>query len=453
LAGSPAIDAGNDALLSTIAQDEHVAVANATDQTGNVRLFGGHIDIGAVEYHPAAIATALQFVPLSATTTAGQGPGTVQVDVLDQFGNFLTSDNSDQVTLSGAPFPAGNPLTVTVQSGMATFSNLVIDTAGSYTLSAASGTLTGAQTSLKVVPAATSKLAVTGFPPSISAGVAGKITVTAEDAFGNLTPTYTGTVHISSSDKHAVLPANATLTNGVGTFSVTLKTARTQSITATDTVTATITGSQAGITVNPAAAKKLVLSGIPASVTAGKAFTVKVTAEDAFGNVATGYAGTVHLSSSDAKAVLPPNIALSQGVGTFSVTLETARSQSLTAKDTVTATIFGTKAGIKVVPGAPAALLFLTEPSNVVAGQPITPAVRVESLDAFGNVATHCTNAITIKLAANPGGTTLGGTTTVKAVKGVATFSNLTLGKPGTGYSLEADSGTLTVRSSSFDVL
>ena len=36
---------------------------------------------------------------------------------------------------------------------------------------------------------------------------------------------YTGTVHFTSSDGAAVLPANSTLTNGVGTFSVTLKTA------------------------------------------------------------------------------------------------------------------------------------------------------------------------------------------------------------------------------------
>ena len=51
---------------------------------------------------------------------------------------------------------------------------------------------------------------------------------------------YTGTVHFTSSDAQAGLPANYTFTGGdAGThvFSVTLKTAGTQSITATDTVT------------------------------------------------------------------------------------------------------------------------------------------------------------------------------------------------------------------------
>ena len=69
-----------------------------------------------------------------------------------------------------------------------------------------------------------------------------------------MTTGYTGTVHFTSSDGSAVLPANYTFTAGdAGThvFSVTLKTAGTQSITATDTVTGSITGTQ-NVTVNPA---------------------------------------------------------------------------------------------------------------------------------------------------------------------------------------------------------
>src|SRR5207244_1832539 len=71
----------------------------------------------------------------------------------------------------------------------------------------------------------------------------------AKDAFGNTAAGYAGTVHFTSSDAQAVLPADSTLTKGVGTFSATLKTAGTQSITATDTVTSSITGTQSGIVV------------------------------------------------------------------------------------------------------------------------------------------------------------------------------------------------------------
>src|SRR5206468_2616239 len=104
-------------------------------------------------------------------------------------------------------------------------------------------------------------------------------------------------------------------------------TAGTRSITVTDTAAPGVTGSQTGITVNPAAASTLVVSGFPSPVTAGTAHTLTVTAKDPYGNVATGYRGTVHFTSSDAQAVLPANYlftASDNGVHSFSVTLKTA---------------------------------------------------------------------------------------------------------------------------------
>src|SRR5437588_51382 len=87
---------------------------------------------------------------------------------------------------------------------------------------------------------------------------------------------------------------------GSHSFSATLKTAGTQSVTATDTATSAITGSQSVIDVNPAAASSLVVSGFASSSTAGTAGTLTVTAKDAYGNIATGYAGTVQDRNSDA---------------------------------------------------------------------------------------------------------------------------------------------------------
>ena len=89
-------------------------------------------------------------------------------------------------------------------------------------------------------------------PGTATAGTAFSVTVTALDALNAVVTGYTGTVHFTSSDGAAVLPANSTLTNGVGTFSATLKTTGAQTITATDTVTATITGSSGTITVGTA---------------------------------------------------------------------------------------------------------------------------------------------------------------------------------------------------------
>src|SRR5207253_2598695 len=163
------------------------------------------------------------------------------------------------------------------------------------------------------------------FPASVTAGTGGTFTVTAYDAYGNVATGYTGTLHFSSSDGQAALPDDVTLTNGTGTFSATLKTAGTQSVTATDTANAALGGSQAGITVSPAAASMLVVSA-PSTVTAGVPFTLTVTLLDAYGNVATGYLGTVQFGSSDPLAELPIDYAFTAddgGVHTFSATFWT----------------------------------------------------------------------------------------------------------------------------------
>jgi hypothetical protein len=74
---------------------------------------------------------------------------------------------------------------------------------------------------------------------SSTAGSAFNVTVTALDAYGNTATGYTGTLHFTSSDSQATLPADANLTSGVGNFSVTLKSTGNQTLTATDTATPT----------------------------------------------------------------------------------------------------------------------------------------------------------------------------------------------------------------------
>ncbi len=81
----------------------------------------------------------------------------------------------------------------------------------------------------------TSQLVLIGLPSMTGAKQSLNFTVKAEDAAGNVTPQYAGTVHFTSSDAKAVFPLNnVSLTNGVGTFSATLNTVGTQSITASD---------------------------------------------------------------------------------------------------------------------------------------------------------------------------------------------------------------------------
>src|SRR5207253_1192779 len=158
----------------------------------------------------------------------------------------------------------------------------------------------------------------------------------------------------SSSDGQAALPADYAFVAadaGVHTLSATLKTAGSQALTATDTGTSTITGSQSGIIVNPAAASSVVVSGFASPSTAGTASNVTVTAKDAYGNTATGYLGTVSFGSSDSQAALPANYAFvtaDAGVHSFSATLTPSLNHALTTTDTGTSTITGSQSGIIV---------------------------------------------------------------------------------------------------------
>jgi len=241
-------------------------------------------------------------------------------------------------------------------------------------------------------PAAT--LTVTGFPSSATAGVANSLTVTVKDAYGNVVTGYRGTVHFTSSDSAATLPANYTFIAGdagAHVFSATLKTvSASASITATDTVTSSITGTESPIAVTPAGAAILTVTGFPGSVVAGAANSVTVTAKDAYGNIATGYRSTVHFTSSDGAATLPANytfIAGDAGAHVFSATLKTvSTSASITATDTITSSITGTESPIAVTPAGAASLTVTGFPSPVVAGT--ANSLIVTAKDAYGNVAT-----------------------------------------------------------------
>src|SRR5207244_13206172 len=73
--------------------------------------------------------------------------------------------------------------------------------------------------------------------------------------------------------------------------------------------------------------------------------------------------------------------------------------------------------------------------------------------DVAGNVVPSFTGNMTVTLGNNPGGSTLGGTTTVAAVGGVATFSTLTLDKSAPGYWLSGTAtGLSTATSASFNI-
>src|SRR2546422_6751327 len=95
-------------------------------------------------------------------------------------------------------------------------------------------------------------------------------------------------------------------------------------------------------------------------------------------------------------------------------------------------------------PSAATKLAFTVQPTNAAGAQPITPAVQVAVQDAVGNTVSAATNAVTVTLASNPSGVTLGGTMTVSASQGIATFADLRIDQPGSGYTLGASAAGLS---------
>ena len=110
--------------------------------------------LGGLQHHrPAGPPAKLGFVQGPSNTGAGAViTPAVKVAVEDANGNIETSDNTTQVTLAIGTNPAGGTLSggsaVTVASGIATFSGLSINTAGTgYTLTASSTPTYSAATS------------------------------------------------------------------------------------------------------------------------------------------------------------------------------------------------------------------------------------------------------------------------------------------------------------------
>ena len=284
----------------------------------------------------------------SVTTPAAEPAGSafnITVSALDASNQVVTSYSAVLHFTSSDPqavLPANSPLT----NGTGAFS-VTLKTAAAETIavSDSTGLITGTSSSISVTSPATHFSVVA--PASASSGVAFNITVNALDASNNVSTSYSGTVHFTSTDAQAVLPANTMLTNGIGTFLATLKTIANTTIAATDIAASSITGSSSAISVVSNAATHLGLA-YPGTATTRTTFNVTVTALDAANNVSAGYAGTIHFTSTDSQAQLPANSRLTNGAQSFSATLETAGNQTITVTDTATASLTITSSSIAV---------------------------------------------------------------------------------------------------------
>jgi hypothetical protein len=134
-------------------------------------------------------------------------------------------------------------------------------------------------------------------------------------------------------------------------------------------------------------------------------------------------------------------------VGSWTLgTLAGANALTATVNGVTPATFTAT-----AVAGAPTRLVITSQPVSTTAGASLGSVV-VTAQDALGNRASSFTGSVGVVLG-NPGGATLGGTATVAAAGGIATFSGLSVNRPGTGYTLVASSnGLASATTNAFDI-
>lgn len=339
---------------------------------------------------PAAFSS-FTFKGASISNTAAGSSINVMITAADAYGNAISGYvGAVQISCSDSQAVLPSSYTFTAADGGTNTISAILKTAGSQTITVSDGTATSSLTGINVKAGSASKFSITA-PMAVTSGTSQNVTVTVMDAFGNPASNYTGTVKFSSSDLQASLPSSYSFTNkdsGAHTFSITFRTAGTQSLAAIDTVNGAISGTTAGIVVSPSMAQvtSFTVAGVAATA-AGTAKSYTVTARDAQGNIVTGYTGTVTFSSSDVKAGLPPSYTFTgadAGSHSFAVTLKTAGTQSITVTDSSSPLIVGSQAGILVSAGA-AAQFVISTPAAVTQGVGFKFTVTV--YDAFGNIA------------------------------------------------------------------
>jgi len=183
------------------------------------------------------------------------------------------------------------------------------------------------------------------------------------------------------------------------------------------------------------------VSPATASIAPGATQQFSAVAKDAAGNTISGI--NFFWASSNQNVALVDQTGLATGVAGGGGTA------------TISALGLGVPGGASLTVAAAFAsqLVFNVQPSNTPGNTAVSPAVQVTLKDAAGNLVP--TGSVTLSLANAPWpapGSRLSGTVTASAASGVASFSNLVIDKPGSGYTLQATSGTATAVSSSFNV-
>ncbi|HEU5098492.1 MAG TPA: CARDB domain-containing protein, partial [Roseiflexaceae bacterium] len=411
------------------------------------------------------------FNPSPSNATAGAAfPTQPVVEAQDAGGNVVTSFNGT-VTLTIANNPGGGTLSgtagATAINGVATFSGLSINRSGTgYTLQASDGSASGTSAGFDILAGAPTQLVFTASPADTRAGVAftNQPVVQARDALGNISTSFNGPVTLAITSgtgaPGAVLAGTASLNavNGVASFSGLSinKLGMGYRLTASIAGPISVVSNAFNIT-----ATGLVFTLQPVTTPAGQTLLVIAEAQDGANNTDTNFNGPVSVAikfgTGAPRATLGGTLTVNavNGVANFTaagLNITTAASGYVLIAST--SGLAGAESQPFDIVGGPAAqLAFATSPGNTPASAPLT--LVIEARDSYGNLATSFAGPVDLSIANNPGGGTLGGTTSKAFSGGIASFGaadGLNIDRLGVGYTLHALSGALTADSAAFNI-
>ena len=379
----------------------------------------------------------------------------VQIEVVDEFGDRVTSDQN-LITIGIDTNPGGGTLTGRLErypsSGVATFSGLQIDRAGQgYRLFVeSSGTYSAVSNAFDVQeqggtgPGPGNRLVLQGVPANAVAGVPlSPLNVSLRDANNNLVTNISQDVTLQVSSGNVVGNTVATLTNGVASFgNLTFTRAGALNLTVSSFNLNNVTSSNFVVAPGPARAVRFFTQPL-GGVTGGPLVpTAQAEMTDSLGNRVTTASNVISLSGQGGAGLLSGLLtrAATQGLATFpglSISLD-GTYQVVANAGPVQA--ISTPFSVSTANGT--VLLFQQAvPSSLKLGVPLRVVAALT--DAQGNLQTQV-GGIAVTLSILPGQDSVEGASLdaqgnhvlqQNGAGGTATFNNLFLDKVG-GYNV-----------------
>jgi trimeric autotransporter adhesin len=427
----------------------------------------GAMGTATVTVNPAAAAELAFTQQPSGGTSAIAWATQPKVTVQDAFGNTITSSSASvTLAITAGTGTSGALLTCTANpkaavSGVASFAGCKIDKSGSgYTLNATATNLTtDVSNAFTITAGAATKVGYSQPPTAVVAGsaISPAVVAAVQDASGNTVTSSNATITVAITTNPGGGTLSGTLSvnasSGVATFADLSINKSGTGYKLTMTSPGLTSAVSATFNVTAGTAAQLAYTAQPSGGTGGVSWATqpKVAIQDTFGNTVTTSTANVTLAitsgTGTSGAVLTctanPKAAVS-GVASFAGCKidKSGSGYTLTATSPGLTTTVSNAFNVTVGPATK--LVYSQQPTTIVAGSTITPAVTATVQDAGNNTVTSSNATVTVAISTNPGGGTLSGTLSTTPSSGVVTFADLSIDKTGTGYKLTLSSTGLT---------